>query len=130
MTALLEAEFGNIEVTFGRCRYVDNVWSDLTQEFSQIGEVLFDREPFVELLGHQRLAVTHANDLTSFNPLDLRSVGISDLAASHNSNLKHADHPARNFGNNAAVPPQWALFASSQAWPSISHCYTVSSSSQ
>jgi hypothetical protein len=105
---------------------MDDVRPGLTQKFTQVGKVPLDREPFAELLGHQRLTVAHANDFTSFHPLHVGCVGIRDLTASHNGCLKHGPYPARNFGNNASIPPQSTLLASSLAWSSISRCYNAS----
>src|SRR2546430_13101902 len=87
-----------------------------------------DRESLAELLGHQRLTITHPDDLTSFHPLDLGRMGISDLAASHDGDLKHSVRYPRRPRNTVAYPPQSALLASSPAWFSVSHCYSESSS--
>src|SRR5436190_1781475 len=80
----------------------------------------------VELFGHERLTVTHPNDLTFFYPLDLRGVRISDLAASHDGDLKHTVHPARRPRHTAAVPLLWVPLASSPAWSSVFRCYNSS----
>src|SRR5204863_6448356 len=102
VTTLLKAESGKIEVTFRWRRDVNNVRSCLIHEFFQIGKALLDGKSVVELFGHERLTVTHPNDLTFFYPLDLRGVRISDLAASHDGDLKHTVHPARRPRHTAA----------------------------
>src|SRR5580698_10565824 len=79
VTAVLEAESGNIEMTLRWCRDVDNIRSSLGHKFSHIIKVLFDRESFVELPGHERLPVADPHDLTTTNPQNLRGVGVSDF---------------------------------------------------
>src|SRR5207245_10456840 len=78
-----QAKPSNIEMAFRRRGDVNHVWPSVTQKFSQVGEIPFDREPLVELPCHQPLPVTDPNDLASLDPLDLRRMSIGDLAASH-----------------------------------------------
>src|SRR5207245_9436184 len=80
----------NIEMAFRRCRDVNNVWAGVTQKFSQVAVIPFDREPLVELPCHQHLSATDPNDLTSLHSLDLgRAINVA-LAASHNGHPTHS----------------------------------------
>ena len=57
------------------------------EHFIQIAELLFDSEPLAELFCHQRFAIADRNDFGAFEcASDLRSVRISDLAASNDTN--------------------------------------------
>jgi hypothetical protein len=97
VTVVLQAKSGNIEVTLRRRRDMDNVRPGFGHKFSQIAKVPFDRESFVELLGHERLPVTDPYDLTIADPQDLGRVRVSDFSAPNDGYLKHAVRPARNF---------------------------------
>src|SRR2546427_724657 len=115
VASLFQAKPRNIEMAFRRCRDVNNVWAGVTQKFSQVAVIPFDREPLVELPCHQHLSVTDPNDLASLDPLDLGRVSIGDLAASHNGDSKHVGLSPGSSGNNASTPPSSAPLASRAA---------------
>src|SRR6266571_1688490 len=124
-----QAKPRNIEMAFRRRRDVNNVWPGVTQKFSQVAVIPFDRESLVELPCHQHLSVTDPNDLASLDPLDLGRVSVGDLATSHNGDSKHVGFSPGSSGNNASIPPSSVPFGSSRAAPSLYCCCTESSSS-
>src|SRR5580704_744162 len=128
MTAVLQTESCNIEMTFRWSCDVNNVRASRFQKFPKICKILLDRKTLVELPGHERFTVTDCNDFTSLYPLYLQSVGISNLAASHNGDFKHIVHPVCRLRCIAAFPPKWIPSASILTWSSISGCCNASSS--
>src|ERR1700722_3070730 len=126
---MFQTELGKIEMTFWRGRDVDDIRLGPAQKLIHVTKVLLNRKPLVELLGHERFTVAHAHDLAVLDDLNRRRVGVRDFAAPDDGNLKHVVLPAHNFGNSGVGPPPLKLSASSQAWSSISYCYSVSFSS-
>src|SRR5262245_20641370 len=122
MGALLEAVFRKIEMALRGSSDVDNIRSSRGEKVRHVVKVLLNRKSVVQLPGHQGLTVTHPNDLTTVDFLNPKSVGIGNLAASHDGCLKHEVRLGRSFGNSASGPPRWTPLASSQAWPSTSRC--------
>src|SRR6266446_2211015 len=98
-----QAKLGKFEMAFRRGGDVNNIWPGFTEKFCQVAKVPPDREPLVQLAGHQRLPVTDPNDLAPRNPLDLRGMRVCDPAASHNGNLKHVARSPCSIGNNASI---------------------------
>ena len=62
----------------------------LAEHLGQVVEVGSDRESFGELVRHQQFPITNPYNFTALNPLDLRAVVISNLAASHDGYFKHS----------------------------------------
>src|SRR5271165_4732857 len=89
VAAPIQAKPGDIEMAIRRSRDMHNVGLGVAKEFPQVAEMLFDGEPLVELLRHQRLPVTDADNLASLDPLNLRRMIVGDLAAAHDGDLKH-----------------------------------------
>src|SRR6516165_3977868 len=109
---------------------VHNVGSPLLQEFRHVAEALFDREPFTELFGHQRLTIAYGRDLTILNAPDLHGVLIRDLAASDDGDPKHSFHPRGSSQKSAAIPRRSISAAPSLSGSSVSRCYNWSSSNK
>src|SRR2546430_17504554 len=70
VTPTLETRPGDTGMALGRRGHVDHVGSRLVQQLVQVREIPRDREPFVELPRHQRLAITdrseeHTSELQS-----------------------------------------------------------------
>src|SRR5206468_6220538 len=97
----LETGPGDIEMAFRRRRDVNDVWSGVIQQVTQVAEIPLYREPLVELPRHQRFAVTDPDDLAATDSLDLRSVSIGDLTASDDGDSKHAV-PSPGSSRNSA----------------------------
>src|SRR2546427_3715729 len=89
MAPALQAHLGELEVTCRRRRDVDNVWSSLAQELAHIAEIMLDRKPFVQLTRHQGFVIAHSNDLASLERLDQGRMGVGDLSATDDGDLKH-----------------------------------------
>jgi hypothetical protein len=68
---------------------VHNIGSGLIKKLCQTAKSLLDWESFSQLLRHQRLSIVNANDLTTLNPADLRSMRVSDLPAADYGDPKH-----------------------------------------
>src|SRR5213593_506474 len=101
VTSTFQAKPRNFKMAFRRRRDVNDVWTGVTQKFSQVAEIPLDREPLAELPCHQPLAVTDPNDLASLDPLDLGRVSIGDLATSHDGDFKHVVRSPDSFRSNA-----------------------------
>ena len=130
VTPTLETRPGDTGMALGRRGHVDHVGSRLVQQLVQVREIPRDREPFVELSRHQRLAITDADDLASGDPLDLLGVGVRDLATPDDGDLKHSVLARGSSRNTGGAPPPWTPVASSRGAPSISRWNIASSSTR
>src|SRR5208283_473847 len=107
-----QAKLGDLEMALRRRRDMNNIWPSSTEEFCHVAKRPLDREPLVELARHQRLTVTHPNDLAPLDPLNLRSVRVGDFAASHDGDFKHVVLWPGRLRNSDAAPPPWTALAS------------------
>src|SRR5260370_32016562 len=89
MATRLEANPRQIKVAGWRRSNVNNIGPAFTQQCVNVAEVPFDRKSLAELLRHQRFPVADPDDLATLNSLDLRGVGVGNLAASNDGNFKH-----------------------------------------
>ena len=85
----LQTKLGRLKVNLRRSGDVDHVGLGTFEQFRQLHEGLLDRKAIAQLLRHQRLTVADSDDLGTLDPLDLSGVGISNLAASDDADLKH-----------------------------------------
>jgi len=99
----LQASFGNLEMTCGWRRDVNNVRLGHAQQFVQLTKTPANRESLRQLARHQRLPVAHPDDFATAYPLDLRRVVVCDLSASYKRDSKHA--LLRPAGLEIAVHP-------------------------
>jgi hypothetical protein len=60
-----------------------------------------DTKSLAELLSHERFAITHPDDFTRLDPLNLRRVGIRDLSAPDDGYPKHDANSLYSFENIA-----------------------------
>ena len=89
MAPALEAALRDVEMALRRRRDVHDVRPGVVEQLADVAEVAPDREPLAQLPRHQRLAVADADDLAPVDPPDLRRVGVRDLAAADDRDLKH-----------------------------------------
>ena len=68
---------------------MNDIRMKLPDKFRQITERPPNVESLSELPSHQQFFVTGADDLTALYPLDLRSMGIRNSAATDDGNPKH-----------------------------------------
>jgi len=93
VTAVLQALACDVEVARRWRGDVHHVRPGVREQGGHVGEMLLDGEPLVQLARHQRLTVAHADDLAAVDALDLGRVGVRDLAAADDGDLKHGGRP-------------------------------------
>ena len=71
VAAELHAGFCQVEVRLWRSRDVNHVRLGLIEQLRDVAEHPPDRKSLCQLLGHQRFAVTHANNFATRNSRDL-----------------------------------------------------------
>ena len=89
VSSRVDAELGKVKMALRRRRNVNHIRMTFAQECPKIRVAGFHRISLIELARHQRFAVTYADDFATANPLDLRGMGIGNLAAPDNGNFKH-----------------------------------------
>src|SRR3984957_7887786 len=128
--AVFKADFSNFEMAFRGSRDVNHVRTSFITPSLQICKVALDRKALLKFLGPHGLSIAHRDDLAVVDSLDLHRVGIGDLAASHDRDLKHSPDLVRRPRCTFAALLQWRLLVSSQDAFSICHCCKTFSSIQ
>ena len=88
----LQAEPRELEVALRRRRDVNHVRLLVGQHILGIAEVTPDREPLIQLPSHEGLRIADGHDLASLDPLNLGCMGVGDLSAADEGDLKHRGH--------------------------------------
>src|SRR5579863_8713960 len=86
-------------MTLRRRSDVDHVWTGFAKKSGHFAEILFYRESFVQLPGHQRFSVADADDFAILDPLDLRSVRIRNFSATDDGDFQHFSVRSRGAGS-------------------------------
>src|SRR5438128_9155648 len=92
-------------MALGRGRYVNDVEPERGEHLVHVGERGINIEPITHLLGHQGLAVAHADDFGSMDSLDLGRVLVGHLATTHYPNLDHRRPIASRASTNSRSIP-------------------------